>query len=190
MSEGGFHVHGPHDHELEHAATHASPDSFAGRMAVTTAILATLGAIFSYAGGEAQTEAMLYKNAAAISKTAAADQWSFYQSKSSKQNLAELGAVLTSGDQSHQFTQQALRYQAEKTQIQQKAENLEHEAEVKDKASEKAVHMHSSWALATTLLQVAIALSAIALLTRRNWLQYGMYGVAVVGTTLGIGTIL
>ena len=22
MSEGGFHVHGPHEHELEHAAQH------------------------------------------------------------------------------------------------------------------------------------------------------------------------
>lgn len=190
MSEGGFHVHGPHDHELEHAAAHAGPDSFAGRMAVTTAILATLGAVFSYAGGEAQTEAMLYKNAAAISKTAAADQWSFYQSKSNKQNLAELGAVLTRGEQSRQYTQQALRYQAEKSQIQHKADGLEQEAEAKDKQSEEAVHLHRSWALATTLLQVAIALSAIALLTRRNWLQYGVYGVAAAGTALGLGTLL
>ena len=31
MSEGGFHVHGPHDHELEHAAqnAHGDPEGFA-----------------------------------------------------------------------------------------------------------------------------------------------------------------
>jgi len=34
--------------------------------------------------------------------------------------------------------------------------------------------------------QVAIALAAIALLTRKKWLQFGVYGVAIVGLGLGI----
>ena len=46
MSEDHFHVHGPHDHEVEHAAHSADP--FAGRIAVMTAILATIGALFGY----------------------------------------------------------------------------------------------------------------------------------------------
>ena len=49
MSAGGFHVHGPHDHELEHAA-HAEPKGMAGQLAVITAIIATVGAMFSYMG--------------------------------------------------------------------------------------------------------------------------------------------
>ena len=36
-----FHVHGPHDHELEHAAHNAHLDPLSGRIAVMTAILAT-----------------------------------------------------------------------------------------------------------------------------------------------------
>ena len=40
MSGKGFHVHGPHEHELEHAAQH-EPKGFAGQLAVITAILAT-----------------------------------------------------------------------------------------------------------------------------------------------------
>ena len=40
---------------------------------------------------------------------------------------------------------------------------------------------------ATTALQVAIALAAIALLTKKKWLEYGMYGVAAVG--LGVGAL-
>ena len=47
MSEG-FHVHGPHDHEVEHKA-HAG-DPMAARVAVMTAILATIGALISYQG--------------------------------------------------------------------------------------------------------------------------------------------
>ena len=46
-----FHVHGPHDHELEHAAHNAHLDPFSGRIAVMTAILATVAALFSYQGG-------------------------------------------------------------------------------------------------------------------------------------------
>ena len=44
MSEHGFHVHGPHDHEMEHAAQH-DPEGHAGQLAVITAILATVGAL-------------------------------------------------------------------------------------------------------------------------------------------------
>ena len=72
MSEGGFHVHGPHDHELEHAAHSADP--FSGRIAVMTAIFATLGAIMGYMAGHTQNAALLYKNEAAIRRTEAADQ--------------------------------------------------------------------------------------------------------------------
>src|SRR6185503_1639326 len=62
MSGAGFHVHGPHDHELEHAAQHGDKDRFAGTIAVMTAVLATIGALFAYMGGATQANAGLYKN--------------------------------------------------------------------------------------------------------------------------------
>jgi len=55
MSEAHFHVHGPHDHEVDHAAH--SRDPFAGRIAVMTAIFATLGAIMGYMAGATQNSA-------------------------------------------------------------------------------------------------------------------------------------
>lgn len=186
MSEHGFHVHGPHDHELEHASAHGGQDSFAGRIAVTTAILATLGALFSYAGGATQAGAMLDKNSAAISKTEAANQWNFYQAKSSKQNLAELGSVIAPPERAEQFRKDVERYKSEKADIQKKAEELEAEAKRWDAASEAQMHIHHRWAQATTALQVAIALSAIALLTRKTWLQYGVYSLAAIGSGLGV----
>jgi hypothetical protein len=81
MSGAGFHVHGPHDHELEHAAQHADKDRFAGTIAVMTAILATIGALFAYMGGATQANAGLYKNNAAIKKTEASNQWNYYQAE-------------------------------------------------------------------------------------------------------------
>jgi hypothetical protein len=64
MSGHGFHVHGPHDHALEHAAKggHGNEDGFSAKIAVTTAILSTLGALFGYEGGHTQNASLLYKN--------------------------------------------------------------------------------------------------------------------------------
>jgi hypothetical protein len=191
MSEHGFHVHGPHDHELEHAAQHADKDPFAGRIAVMTAVLATIGAVFSYMGGATQANAGLYKNDAAIKKTEASDQWNFYQAKSNKQNLAELAALLVADDNKKAaYRSSAERYDKEKAEIKVVADRLEAESKHWDEQSEAQMHVHHRWAQATTALQISIALAAISLLTRRNWLQWGMFGVAGLGVALGIAAVL
>ena len=92
MSEEGFEVHGPHDHELEHAGEHGQGGgkNMTSQIAMFTAVIATFGAIFGYMAGATQADAGLFKNNAAIVKTEAANKWNYYQSKSSKQNLWEL----------------------------------------------------------------------------------------------------
>ena len=87
-----------------------------------TAIFATIGALFGYMGGATQNDALLFKNDAAIRRTEASDQWNFYQAKSSKQNLAELGAVLATGDQAARYRSEVERYKKEKEEIMAKAE--------------------------------------------------------------------
>ena len=158
MSGHGFHVHGPHDHEVEHVA-HNGGDAFTSRLAVLTAILSTIGALFGYMGGHSQNSALIYKNEAAIQKTSAANQWNYYQAKSNKQNLAELSITLTSGETQEKYRQEVARYKQEKEEIKADAEKLEEHAKEADKRSEKEMHVHERWALATTLLQIAIALS-------------------------------
>jgi len=183
MSEGSFHVHGPHDHELEHAAH--SRDPFAGKIAVMTAIFATVGALFGYMGGATQNEALLYKNDAAIKKTEASDQWNFYQAKSGKQNLAELGAVLATGDPAEKFRAEAKRYSDEKAEIMKEAKKFEEQSKAADAQAEASMHVHHRWAQATTLIQIAIALAAITLLTRNAQLKYFSYVVAAISLVLG-----
>src|SRR6476620_795429 len=114
MSEGGFHVHGPHDHAVEHA-TH-SPDNFSGKIAVITALLATIGAGFGYMGGLTQNDAAMFKNNSAIKKTEASNQWNYYQSKSNKQNLAELAMTLPGIDR-EKYKLEVERYKKEKSDI-------------------------------------------------------------------------
>lgn len=191
MSGHGFHVHGPHDHAIEHAAQgghgHGGDDSFASRIAVTTAILSTLGALFGYEGGHTQNAALLYKNEAAIQKTAASDQWNYYQAKGNKQNLAELSiALVQKSEEKDKYRAEVDRYKKEKAEIKAEAEKLEAASKAADKHSEHEMQVHGRWALATTLLQIAIALSAIALLTRKKWLLLGVYGASAIGVIFAV----
>jgi len=190
MSGAGFHVHGPHEHELEHAAEHGDRDSFSGTIAVTTAILATIGALFAYMGGATQANAGLYKNNAAIKKTEASNQWNYYQAKSSKQNLSELAVAIVADDKKAQYQAEVERYKKEKTEIKDAADKLEAEAKDWDARSDAEIHLHHRWAQATTALQISIALAAIALLTRRSWLKWGVFGVAGIGVALGAAALM
>ena len=189
MSGAGFHVHGPHDHELEHAAQggHGGHDSggMIAQIAVVTAIIATVGALFSYMGGATQADAGLYKNNAAIKKTEASNQWNYFQAKSTKQSLAEFARDLAPDDKKSGYQAKIDRYEKEKGEIKLAAEKLEADATVWDKSSDAQMHQHHRWAQATTVLQVSIALAAIALLTRKKWLEYGMFALAGVGLVMG-----
>ena len=190
MSADGFHVHGPHDHEIEQVAEHGSHDPSAGTIAVATAIIATVGALFSYMGGATQANAGLYKNNAAIKKTEASNQWNFYQAKSNKQNLAELATVIAPEDRRAGYKDEVDRYKKEKAEIKVEAEKLEAQSKDWDDQSEAQMHVHHRWAQATTALQVSIALAAMALLTKKKWLQWGMFGVASLGVVLGVAAAL
>ncbi|MBC7580156.1 MAG: DUF4337 domain-containing protein [Tardiphaga sp.] len=184
MSGDGFHVHGPHDHAVEHGAQH-EPAGLAGQLAVITAILATVGAMFAYMGGATQANAGLLKNDAAIRKTEAANQWAFYQSKSGKQNLAELAAALVAEDRKPKYLDEVERYKKEKADIKLAAEKLEQESKAFDHQSEEQMHQHHRWAQATTALQISIALAAIALLTKKRWMRGATLVAGGAGIVLG-----
>ena len=194
MSGSGFHVHGPHDHELEHAAQHAAQghgesggERMINQIALFTAVIATVGAIFSYMGGATQANAGLYKNNAAIKKTEASNQWNYFQAKSTKQSLAEVSRDLVPPDRQAAYQAKIDRYEKEKNDIKVQAEAIEKESRDWDQKSDGQMHLHHRWAQATTTLQVAIALAAIALLTRKKWLEWAMFGVGAVG--LGVGAL-
>ncbi|MFO1278035.1 MAG: DUF4337 domain-containing protein [Burkholderiaceae bacterium] len=196
MSGHGFHVHGPHDHELEHAQQgghggdghggHGSSGGMINQIAMFTAIIATVGAIFGYMGGATQANAGIYKNNAAIKKTEASNQWNYFQSKSTKQSLAEMSRDLATKDEDRaKYQAKVDRYEKEKNEIKAVAEKLEAEATAWDKQSDEQMHQHHRWAQSTTVLQVSIALAAIALLTKKRWLEFAMIIAGGAGVIVG-----
>jgi len=148
-------------------------------------VLATVGAMFAYMGGATQATAGLLKNDAAIRKTEASNQWNYYQAKSSKQNLSELAVALAPEAKQPFYLDEVKRYKAEKAEIKVAAEKLEAESKAFDEQSAELMHQHHRWAQATTALQISIAMAAIALLTKRKWLEYVVFGVGGLGVALG-----
>jgi hypothetical protein len=188
MSGDGFHVHGAHEHAVEHHAE--GGDGLAGYVAIFTAILATVGAIISYQGGATQNEAMLFKNEAVLKKAQASDQWNFYQAKSSKGHLMELAAEFAPAHRQGYFKDQVEKYDKEKKEIKAKAEGLEAESEKANEESEHAMHPHHKLAQAMTLVQIAISLASITVLTRKKWLFYVASAAAAGGLGLWVSALL
>ena len=180
MSEHEFHVHGAHEHALEHEAENGG---LAQAIAIFTAILATLGAVVSYQGGATQNEAMLLKNEAILKKSEASDQWSFYQAKSSKGHLMELALDIAPKEKSTFYQEQIAKYEREKQQAKQKAEALDDESRLANEKSEQTLHPHHRLALAMTLLQIAISLASITALTHKRWL----FACAGIAAACGVG---
>ncbi|MBV4452073.1 MULTISPECIES: DUF4337 domain-containing protein [Pseudomonas] len=185
MSEA-FEVPSPHEKHLEHTNEHAHGrgDNFASRIAVMTALMATLGAMLSYQAGSSESEAAMDKNNAAIFKTEAANQWNYYQAKSSRQNLAELATHIPGVDAAH-YKDEIERYKSQKEDVRKQAEKLEATSKQWDEQSEQALHQHHRWAQAMTAIQIAISLAAITLLTRREWLKRLSYTAAGAAVLLG-----
>jgi hypothetical protein len=179
--EEHFHVHGAHDHELEQAAEERR--GLAQPIAIFTAILATLGAVISYLGGYTQNEALYYKNEAVLKKAEASDLWNFYQAKSTKGHLIELGLEVVPPEKQEQYKRELARYEKEKKEIRAKAEALDEEAKKANAQSEQALHPHHHLARAMTLIQIAIALASITVLTNKRWLL-SLAGISAVGGIL------
>ena len=181
MSGHGFHVHGAHEHEVEHLA-HSGP-GLAQYVAIFTAILSTVGAIVSYQGGSTQNEAMLFKNEAVLKKTQASNQWNYYQAKSSKGHLMSVAVDMAPPDRKEFYKKQIEKYEQEKKEIKAEAEALEAESTKANEHSEHLMHPHHRLAQAMTLIQIAISLASITVLTRKKWLFAGA-GIAAVGGTV------
>lgn len=112
-----------------------------------------------------------------LRQTQAVDTWSKYQAHSVKKYQAQaLAAILahTGGtpQEIQAATDEAARRQAQEDALQPEARRLEAETTALNEESRTDLAHHHRFAVAVTLFQVAIGLSAIAALLRRRavWL--------------------
>jgi len=139
-------------------------------LAVSTAPFAAIAALEA---GSYANEALFAANAGVLRQTQAVDTWSEYQADSIKkyqaQNLAALLAHTGGTPQEIQAARdEATRRQAQQDSLQPEATRLGDETAALNAESRTNLAHHHRFAVAVTLFQVAIGLSAIAALLRRR----------------------
>ncbi len=149
--------------DIHHATVHGSAPGFMNSAALTSALLAVIAAVSALFAGH-------YANEAMIEQIQSSDQWSYYQAKGIKLSLAEFRNETTP---SPALAQKIEKYKEDQKEIQTKAEEKQAE-------SREHLHKHERLAASVTFFQVAIGLTAIAVLTRRKKFLW-------VAGVLGIG---
>jgi len=66
------------------------------------------------------------------------------------------------------------------------ADKLEAQVTMWEQQSNDQLLQHHRWNQSTTVLQVAIALAVIALLTKKKWLEYAMFVAGGLGLLVGL----
>jgi hypothetical protein len=147
-----------------------APERWTMGVALSTALFAALAAIASLIAGGQANEAM-------AAQIRSSDRWSEYQAKSIKAHLldnkievlAALGHPESAKDKADQE-----KYRAEKAELHELAEHLE-------KESEEHLLRHETMATAVTMFQVAIAMGAIAVLTRMRMFWFISLALGLIG---------
>ncbi|QDK39218.1 DUF4337 domain-containing protein [Bdellovibrio sp. NC01] len=158
---------------LQHAAHHSHDGGGGGFSlinlgAVMSAILAVFAAICALLAGH-------YSNEAMIEQIKSSDQWSYYQAKGIKGALQEFRLEMntTQGEEKIEKIKERIeKYKKDQEEIQEVAKE-------KEEASEKLLKWHERLAMAVTFFQVAIAVIAIGVLTRKKFFFY-------MGSTSGL----
>jgi len=156
-------------------------------IALTTAILAAVAAVAALQSGAAVNTALILKTEAARLQTEASDQWAYYQAKGIKAAIqaATRSAWLAAGKQPPaEHEAEMRRYAAEQEEIKKAAEEKERQRGEKSREADHLLHRHHRFANAVALMQVAIALGAVAALTRIRWVWLGSLAVGGTGIAL------
>ena len=158
-----------HLHEAMEEGSEEGPRWTLG-VALSSALLAGFAAVASLNAGH-------YANEPLVSQIKAANQWSFFQSKSIKESQlkSKIDIFQALGKEANPADKDKMaEYGKEKGEIQKKAEELEKEAE-------HLLHTHHALAISVTMFQIAIAMGAISALTKRKRFWMVSLGFGVVG---------
>ena len=145
--------------ETIHEHAHSGP-KWASWVALSTALLAALAAISGSLSSHNETEAML-------NRVAASNKWNYYQAKGNKGEVAEAtnNMLLADGKPANpDLLDQIARDKDKQEKASEEATELDTESGIELKR-------HETFSYGVTLFQVAIAISAISILTkkRRYW---------------------
>jgi len=191
----------PEESELDldklHEAIHEEVEHEGGWMlkaiALTTALFAAFAAVAALQAGGTVNEALLLKTEATRLQAEASDQWAAYQAKGIKsaiQQASESAWIAAGKAPPPGFPIERQRYMREQHDLSEVAHAKEHDRDSKELAADQLLHRHHRFANSVALFQVAIALGAVAALTRMRLVWYGSIALGITGIGLFLSAIM
>jgi hypothetical protein len=184
-------VHDPaldaHEHaeHAEHAAQEHDP--FISRVAITVAMLAVLAAVSGSLETVEGGRALGASSEAVLKQDQATDAWDEFQADSLKKNMYTIAAD-AGGAHAKDYSKEA-KSRGDK-QNKDKTKALDNEAERDALMAESRMHegRHHWLTGSATLFEIGIAMSTVAIITRRRWLWgaailFAAGGLALLGLT-------
>jgi len=171
--------------ELQENAEHGRENPSLAPISVTMAILAVCVAVVSLLGHRSHTEELLTQNRAT-------DQWEYYQAKNIRRHNYEISLDLLSliefkdkeqaGKIREKYQKEADRYTKEQAEIEEQAKDFESE-------SARAQRKADRFDLGEVVLEIALVISSLALLSRKRFYWFfgiisGVAGLAIAATGL------
>lgn len=162
------------------------------RIALTTAVLAAVGAVAALRAGGTVNEALVLKTEAARLQAEASDQWAYYQAKGVKASIEETTKAVwaAAGKTPPPALERNIeRYAAEQKEIEKAAREKERERDDKSSEADALIRRHERFANSVAFIQVSIALGAVAALTRHRAIWFGSVGLGAIGTGMFLLTL-
>ncbi len=162
----------PLEHAQEEIVEHAhhATEPWIMGVALTAAVLAVLAAITALLAEH-------HANHAILTAIGASNQWAYYQAKGIKASnvTTRIITLEAQGKPPLEKDQKKLaQYESDQERIKEQATELQEESELH-------LHTHLPLAFGVTLFQVAIAIGAISVLTKRKVFWYVAIGFGVAG---------
>jgi len=179
------HEHAAHGGHGGHARPQAQP-SWLRYLSLSTAMIAVFAAVASLESGANSNEAILEKSEAMLNQARASDGWAYFQAKGIKATVSDAVAVTLADDRPEKakLKAEAARYRSETEEIKKTASELEAKVKEGNERCDAMMEHHHRFAISVTLLQIAIALSAIAALTRLRPLWFVGLAVSLGGLAM------
>jgi hypothetical protein len=164
-------------------------DAFVGRVSILVAMLAVVTAATGSLENTETAGAITGFSRAVLAQDKATDQWNFYEAKSLKKNMFDVASA-QGGPKADDFAKKSAHEAADEKDAQTTAKSFEKQRDEALEDSEKHEHRHHRLAIAATLLEIGIAISTIAIITRRHW-PWAMSAIlGAAGVVLAISAFL
>src|SRR5580704_5911759 len=164
---------------LEEHAQHHEEEPWTLPVAITISILAVLVAMATLMGHRSSIEAVLLQ-------TQATDQWAYYQAKNNRLHLMQidadmLGVLAPSDNQKAAGLRE--KYEKDKDEISEKAKEFENERAVVSRREDR-------FDAGEVVLDIALIICSLTLLTRRKAFWYSGMVIGVVGFFVALSGFL